>query len=192
MPYRRTWITAITMLFTGTLIWTFAYGPAKRRFVIPDKTVQARSIHEVDGIWNASGVHGRIAVIFARRLNPLGSANALPDGDYLDNAMNHGIVRRAYHIVPDRMWTDVIAENIQNPSLIIQPKIINAGYILLHEGGRIYVEPLSKFIPEQDREKALVVIEPAVWTPEEQARISGFIRSGQLNADLTVIVGEGK
>jgi hypothetical protein len=192
MPLRNACITAIVLLCIGTFVWTFAYGPAKRTFVIPDRTVHVRSVSDIDGIWNASGVHGRIAVIFARRLNQPVSITVLPEGDYLDGAMNHGIVRTAYYIVPDRVWADVLADNLQNPSLIIQPKIIDAGYILLHEAGRIYFEPFSKYIPEQDREKALVVIEPAVWTREEQARISGYIRSGQLPSDLTVIVGEGE
>lgn len=193
MPYKKVCIRAIILLSFCVIVWTFAYGPAKRKFVLPDKVVTLRSAYELDSLWHTSGVHGRVAVLFARHMSQPFSLKTFPEMDYLDSAMNHGIVRTAYYIVPDRMWTEVIANNVENPSLIVQPKIIDPGYyILLHEGGRIHVIRFSKFIPEQEGEKSLVVIEPAIWDSEEQGRIEGFIKSGQISSDLTVIVSKPK
>ena len=192
MPFRRVSITAITLLFFGTLIWTFTYGPSKRRYIIPDRTVTVHTAAELDALWHSAGAHGRIAVLFARYLPKKSDGFFFPEIDYLDIAMNHGIVRTAYYVVPDRAWVEAVADNLANPSLIVQPKITDTGYMLLHEGGRIHVVPLSKFIPEQEQEKALVVIDPALWTEQEQSRINGFIRSGQLTTDLVVVINAAK
>ncbi len=192
MPFRNKTIPAIALFSLAVFIWTFAYGPARREFISQDKTVTVHSARDIEELWRSSGVHGRVAVVFARHLSRPFPANTFPEMDYLDAAMNHGIVREAYYIVPDRMWTQVIAESIENPSIIVQPKLTDTGYILLHEDGRIYVIPLSKYIPDLGQEKALVVIEPAIWSSEEQSRIDGFVKSGQLTSDLTVIVGDVK
>lgn len=189
MPFRSVSITAIMLFFFGTLVWTFAHGPAKRSFVIPDKTVAVQSALEVNEHLQSSGVHGRIAIIFARRLNQQFSGGSFPERDYLDTALRHGIVRTAYYIVPDSVWSEVAAENLMR-TLIVPPKTTETGFIVLHVGGRIHVMPLSKYVPEQ--EKALVIIEPRAWSQKELSRIESFLESGQLASDLTVIIGEMK
>ncbi|MDO8282431.1 MAG: hypothetical protein Q7U10_07395 [Thermodesulfovibrionia bacterium] len=179
-------ITAIMLFFFCVLVWTFTYGPAKRSFIIPDKTVAVKSAEDIDSIWHSSGVHGRVAVLFTRHLNRQFSGIAIPETDYLDRAMRHGIVRTAYHIVPDIFWSEVVLEIMARQELIVPLIATDTGYIFLHEGGRVHVMPLSKYIPGQ--EKALVVIEPGVWTQKEDSRIDGFIKSGQLSTDLVLII----
>ena len=192
MPYRRAGITVIMLFFFGVIVWTFSYGPARRTFVIPDKTVTVRSASELDSLWHSSGVHGRVTVIFARHLKLLSLGSSFPDGSYLDYAMRRGIVRKAYYVVPDSFWSEIVSVNMMTGALIVPLKVTDTGFLLLHEGGRIHVMPLSKYIPEPDREKALVVIDPALWTKQELARIDGFIRSGQISSDLKVVVGDEK
>lgn len=190
MPFRSATIAAIMLFFFSILIGAFAYGPAKRTFVIPSKTVTVRSASELNDLWHSSGVHGRIAVIFTRHLNHQFSGMTFPETDYVDKAMRHGIVRKAYFVVPDSAWKNVVIEYRGRLEYIVEPIVTDTGFMILHEGGRIHVMPLSKYIPELGQEKALVVIEPSVWTQQEQARIDGFIRSGQLASDLIVIVGK--
>ncbi len=192
MPYRSVSIILIILFSFGVIVLTVIYGPAKRSFVSPERTVTVRSADELDRLWHSSGVHGRVAVIFARHLNQQFSGLAFPEMDYLDQGMRHGIIRRAYYIVPDRFWPEVVLEYRALLTYIIEPKATDTGFMILHEGERIHAMPLSKYIPEQDQEKALVVIEPAVWTPQEQTRIDGFIKSGQLVSDLIVTIGRAK
>jgi len=189
MPFRSLNITAIILFFFGVLVWTFTYGPAKRTFVVPDKTITVQAVSEIDGLWHSSGLHGRIAVIFAHHLNLLSLGSSFPDGSYLDNAMYHGIVRTAYYIVPDRFWSEIVSLNMMAGELIIPLKPADTGFIMLHEAGRIHIMPLSKYIPEQDQEKALVVLEPRVLSQKELSRIDGFIKTGQLATDFIAVVG---
>lgn len=188
MPFRSVSISAIIFFFIGVIVLTFTYGPAKRSFVIPDKTIVVRSAGEIESLWHSSGVHGRIAVIFTRHLNQQFSGIAFPEMDYLDTAMRHGIVRTAYYIVPDRFWSDVVLENRAYRKYIVLPKVTDTGFMIFHVGGRIHVMPLSKYIAEQEKEKALVVIEPQVWSQKEYSRIDGLIKSGQLATDLLALI----
>lgn len=190
MPRRNFTITAIVLFCISSIIFTFSYGPAKRIFVIPNKTVSAQSSREIDTIWHSSDVHGRIAVIFARHLNQQFSGNAFPETDYIDTAMRQGIVRTTYLIVPDKVWSEVVSEYILQRSLIVPLKPTDSGFIILHEGGRIHVMPLSKYVPELGKEKALIVIERGVWSQQENFRIDNYFRSGSLTADLVVTIGE--
>lgn len=192
MPLRRVSITAIILFCSGVLLWIFTYGPAKRIFVVPDRTVTLRSAGEIDDLWRSSGIHGRIAVIFTRHLNHQLSGIAFPEMDYLDRALRQGMVRKVYYVVPDRFWAAVVLEHRERMEYIIEPRTTDTGFMILHEGGRIHAMPLSKYIPELENEKALVVIETAPWSQEEQTRIEGFLRSGQLRTDLTVIIGQPK
>ncbi|TAN38698.1 MAG: hypothetical protein EPN25_13320 [Nitrospirae bacterium] len=194
MPYRNVSITAISLIFVCVIVWTFVYGPAKRTFVSPDKIETVKSAEELDKLWHSAGVHGRVAVIFTRYLNKQFAGASFPEMDYIDNAMRHGIIRTVYYIVPDRFGAEIVSDYYLkwDSTFIVPPKLTDTGLIILHDGGRIYVMPLSKYIPDQEQEKALVVIEDAVWTPQERDRINGFTRSGQLASDLTAIVSESK
>lgn len=192
MPFRSISIYGIVLFFIGVIIWTFEYGPAKRSFIIPGKTVSVNSAEELVSLLHTSGVHGRAAVIFARYINNKFSGSDFPDIDYIDIAMRRGMIRTAYLIVPDRFGSEVVSDLYLrwDVSFIVPPKITDYGLIVLQDGGRIHVMPLSKYVAEQEQEKALVVIEEAVWLPMERARIDGLIRHGQLTSDLTVLVSK--
>jgi len=187
MPYRNITIPAIVLLFVGTVIWTFTYGPVRRGFVSPEKTVTLHSAGEIEDLWESTGVRGRTAVIFARHLNLPALGSSYPDGSYLDTAMRHGMVRKAYYVVPDRVWPETASlQKTAGGVLMAPPQVTRSGYFLLHEGGRIYVMPLSKYNPI--KEKALVVIESAAWSPEEHLKIDHLFRLGLLSTDLMIVV----
>lgn len=188
MPRRNITITVITLFCIVTIAFTFMYGPAKRIFIEPSKIVSVRSALELDTIWRSTGVHGRIAVIFVRHLNPQLSGAGFPETDYLDNAMRQGIVRTTYVIIPDSAWPEVVTEYLSNPSLIVPLKTTDTGFMLLHEGGRIHVRPLSKYVPSSGKEQALIVIEQGIWTRLESKKIDDYLRSGLQAADLVVSV----
>ena len=192
MPY-RTVVTAVAILFlTGVIAGTFSYGPSKRKFVEPRQSVTVPSAQALTQLWDSTGVHGRVAVIFARHLNQQFSGGSFPEMDYLDKAMRRGLVRKAYYIVPDRAWPQVVSENIAGMRELIVPfKTTDAGFTLLHIGGRINVMPLSKYIPE-GTEPVLTVLEPEAWSPQEQFRINTLFSSGLLTADLQVTIAAGK
>lgn len=180
----------IILLFAGSIVFTFTYGPSKRTYVTPNRTVSAQSASAVDALWHSSGVHGRIAIIFARHLNQQFSGKGFPEMDYIDRAMRHGLVRSVYYIVPDSAWSEVATENISNPQLLAPIKTTDNGFMLLHEGGRIHVMPLSKYIPEQEKEKALVVIERRVWSRQEHFRINNHLKSGLLTTDFLIFIAD--
>jgi len=190
MPRRNVTIPAIVLLFVGTIMWTFTYGPVRRGFVNPDKTITLHSAGEIETLWESTGVRGRTAVIFARHLNLLSLGSSYPDGSYLDNAMRHGIVRKAYYVVPDRAWPEVSSVQKLPGALMAPPGSTRSGFFVLHEGGRIYAMPLTRF--SAIREKALVVIEPAAWSPEERSRIYHLLRINFLATDLMVVVDRGE
>ncbi len=191
MPY-RTVVTALVILFLVAVIaGTFSYGPSKRKFVEPRQSVTVPSAQALTQLWESTGVHGRIVVIFARHLNQEFSGGSFPEMDYLDKAMRRGLVRKAYYIVPDRAWPQVVTENIARRELIVPLKTTDAGFTLLHIGGRINVMPLSKYIPE-GIETVLTVLEPEAWSPQEQFRIDTLFSSGLMTADLQVTIVPGK
>ena len=60
------------------------------------------------------------------------------------------------------------------------------GFIGIFNAGRVYIMPLSKL--SNIREKALLILEPAVWTPDELSRIAGMLRAGEITSDLAIII----
>jgi hypothetical protein len=177
-------ISAIILFFSGVLVWAFTYGPAKRTFVNPGKTITVKTVGEIEKLWQSSGVHGRTAVIFARYPKQDLSGSDFPAREYLETAMRHGIVRRAYFIVPDKFWSDLVSEMLGRKF-----KTTDNGFIVADDGGRILFMPLSKYVPEGD-EKALVALEPAAWSPQEHLRINTLLSSGLMASDLLVTIGD--
>lgn len=189
MPCRIVSIPLILLLCIATIAFTFMYGPSRRTFVEPAKSVTVHSAQELVSLWKSSGMHGRNVVIFARHLNPAFSVSLFPEVDYLESVMHSGIVRKAYFIVPDSTWNEAVSESLQRASIVL-PKTTATGILLLQDGGRIQVIPLSKYIPEQTNEKSLVVIEEGAWTRQDRFRIDNYFRSGLLTSDLVVHIGD--
>lgn len=174
----------ITIFFITILAGTFTFGPFKRKYASPAKVVSVKTAQEIDSLWHSSGVHGRIAIIFARHLDQQFSKKKFPEIDYLDKAMRHGIIRTVYYVTPDITWSEVVSEYLMERELMAPLKSTDTGYRLLHEAGRINAMPFSKYIPQQ--EKALIIIEKGIWTQTEQNRIENYLKAGFLQTDLLI------
>lgn len=188
MSHRKITAIAIILFCIASIIFTFAYGRAKRIFVDQKKSVTIYSAQELNTLWHETGVHGRIAVIFARHLTPQSPDSGFPEMDYLDNAMRQGRVRTTYVVVPDRFWPEVVNEQLYSPKLIVPLKTTDTGFLLLHEGGRIHVMPLSKYIPASGKEMALIVIEQNIWSQQESDKIAAYLNLELQPADLIVTI----
>lgn len=175
----------ILTLFVIALIVAFAYGPRQIKHLSIRQSVSVATAGELDQLWHANGVHGRIAVLFTRHMKPQQDSR-FPEIDYLDKALQEGIVRKAYIIIPDSVWVTSMVEILQDESVIIVPMKTDSGAILLHRGGRIHILPLSQYIP--NAEMSLVVYEPTFWSEQERFRIEGMLATQQLDADLVALV----
>lgn len=184
-------INILIFMFLGAVVaWAALYGPSQRSFVVPGKSETVTSARELDRIWQNSGVRGRIAVIFSRRLQPHKLAqDSFPEYDYLETALRRGVVRAVYHVVPDRDWSQVVSDYLAM-EMIVSLKPTDEGFVVLHDGGRINVLPLGKYLPT-NTEQTLVVLDRVSWSRDEHSRINAMISSGLLATDLLVTIADG-
>lgn len=174
------------MFFFSVLSMTVVYGPMQRTFAAFHRVVSVSSPSEIRQIWDSAGVRGRAAVLFTRHLNGELEGNVFQEDTYIQMAMHRGIVRVVYYVVPDSVWNEVIYEN-RFSDWILPHKPTASGFAMLFEGGRVNVLPLSRFWP-QAGEKALVVLEPAIWSKDDLSHIASLIKSKSLGTDLLALV----
>lgn len=181
-PRMRT-VGWIMLLVAGALVFSLGYGPLSRKFVTPPRCEVAESPAEIARLWTSSRVKGRVAVLFTRRLNGEVVGKEVETAvKYLEDAMQHGMVRTVYHVVPDTAWGEVAEKLSRMPG--VRP--IESGFAILFGAGRVHVLPLSRFAPI--REKALVVVAPAEWTTEEFGVIANLIKQQRVSADLLTVL----
>ena len=175
-------LNAGILLFSlAVLGLTFLYGPWRRSFVPTPRVVLASSAGDIERLWEKNRVRGRIALYFTRYLN----AERGPDSSevkFTELAMNHGLVRTVYHVVPDSAWPQV-RENLAKWPVV---RSTRAGLVAIFEDGRVHVLPLSQFAPIQ--EQTLVVVEPGVWTGDELKQIARLADGGGFTPDLLVVI----
>lgn len=177
--------TIIVTLFVSALIVAFIYGPNQRKNTSIRQSASVATAGELEQLWHANGVHGRIAVLFTRHMKPQ-QDGSFPEIDYLDTALQEGVVRKAYIIIPDAVWVKSMVEILQDESVIIVPRKTDSDAILLHRGGRIHIMPFTRFIPPT--ETSLVVYEPTFWSEQERLRVEGMLATRQLDADLVAVI----
>jgi hypothetical protein len=131
--------------------------------------------------WEKTGVKGRVAICFTRYLNAV-SVKESTDLKVTERSMETGILRKVYHIAPDSAWPEIRSALSKMNGV----RTTQDGYIGIFENGRVYINPLSSF--SQLSEKALIIIEPKVWTAAELLKISGKLKSGSISSDLVVII----
>jgi hypothetical protein len=183
MPYRKTTMACIFVFTCVTLFFSYTYGPLCRTYATPPRVVTVENDTGIYQLWKSAGLKGRIVVLLSSKLNAQIGMNI--SNEYMELAMRHGIVRTVYQIVPDSAWPKVFAEDLER-QMPTPPKASDTDVALLLEAGRINVMPLSRFWPSA--EKAIIVIEPDTWSPDEQSYILRLIQSGKLATDFIVIV----
>lgn len=178
----RAVITGIIVLFISVVAYTYLYGPWQRSFNAQSPQVlKAESTEQIARILDSAGVKGRIAICFTRYLNALESKES-KGFTVTESSMEKGIFRRVYHIAPDRAWPE-ISDSLSKRNGI---RPISEGFIGIFDYGRVYIMPLSRF--SQSTEKALIIVEPKVWTEDELKQIVSKLKSGSISSDLVIII----
>jgi hypothetical protein len=136
---------------------------------------------QLEQLWQNSGVKGRTLVTFTRYLNATESKDT-KEIEATERAMEKGIIRRVFHIVPDHVWNEVS----KNLSGRVGMRPTPEGFIGIFEYGRVYILPLSRFSPPT--EKSLLVVEPKIWSKAELDKIIANLQSGELAADLVAVI----
>ncbi len=181
MPKQISLLAGSVIFFFAVIAFTFFYGPLQRRFVASPTVLSVDSSAQIADAWEATGVKGRIAICFTRYLNAVESKEST-DMKVVERSMEHSLVRRVYHITPDAAWPEIQRELKKWYSM----RPTAEGFIGIFKDGRVYIMPLSKFTSLS--EKALVIVEPKVWSRDELMRIAGKLQSGQISSDLTVVI----
>ena len=172
MPLRQIYLcSAIILFFCTVLIFSIYYGPSQRISISAPNVIPVGSSYQLENVWQSSGVKGRTLILFTRYLNAV-EAMESKELKATERAMELGIVRRVFHIVPDRSWKEV-SKNLEGRKGIYQTK---DGFIGVFEFGRVYIQPLSHFTPPL--EQSLVVVEPKVWSEDDFTQIIGYLDQG--------------
>jgi hypothetical protein len=174
-------LAGIAVFFLSVVAFSFLYGPSQRSFNSTPQVLLAESPGQIAQILDASGVKGRIAICFTRYLNASETMDS-KDPTVTEGAMAKGIFRRVFHVAPDGAWPEISATLLKRNGIRPTPE----GFIGIFENGRVYITPLSRF--SRISEKAVVVVEPKVWTSDELKLIAARLKSGNISSDLVVII----
>jgi hypothetical protein len=166
MPARAFTTLAILALAVAAVSVATLYGPARRRYVTPPRVVSVPSASGLYELWEGLGVRGRVAVVLARDLVPAEAVVETEGVAAIGRAMHRGIVREARHVLPDERWTEA-RFNLSQVSIYWPSEV---GFLGAFEDGRVHVLPLSRL--RRMNERALVVLDPTVWSDDELQRIA--------------------
>jgi len=178
---RRALLTAIVIFFCSVILFSYFYGPTRRTFASRTTVLSVQSTEQVLQAWETSGLKGRVAICFTRYLNALETKESQA-AKATELAMNHGIIRKVYHVPPDSAWGEIQGSLSRRNDMRQTP----GGFIGIFDDGRVYITPLSRFTPAP--EPALILVEPKIWSRDELLRIAELLSSGRLAADLVIMV----
>ena len=173
---------AIILLITAILLCTEVVAPLQRVFLTVPRCESAQFPEEIFNAWQNQKLHGRTAIVFTRRLN--GEAVGKESEStmkYLEESLQQGIIRTAYHYVPDESWSEV-----SNVLTKWNAGDSEKGFTLMYGGGRMRVLPLSRFV--NIGEKALVVVAPAEWNSAGNEAILKLVRTRKLATDYLFVL----
>ncbi len=172
----------ILVISLTVVIFFHQYGKYCRIFIHPYRIVQVASTTELYNLFESSGVRGRILIILSRKYILGEHEYVSPAVKEIERAVQHGIVRKIYNIIPDDSWPEIN----WNLSLVSNYWKTASGFAGAFEDWRVNVVPYSRFIPPE--EKSLVVVDPQVFTTKEYEQIALRIKNGNLNADIIAII----
>lgn len=182
MSQRLLSIFAILVVSSAILIFTGVVAPLQRVFLTAPRCESAQFPEEIFNAWQKQKLHGRTAIVFTRRLN--GEAVGKESEStmkYLEESLQQGIIRTAYHYVPDESWNEV-----SNVLTKWNAGDSEKGFTLMYGGGRMRVLPLSRFVTIG--EKALVVVAPAEWSSAGNETILNLVRTRKLATDYLFVL----
>lgn len=182
MPQRLLSILAILVVSAAILIFTGVVAPLQRVFLTIPRCESAQFPEEIFNAWQKQKLHGRTAIVFTRRLN--GEAVGKESEStmkYLEESLQQGIIRTAYHYVPDESWSEV-----SNVLTKWNAGDSEKGFTLMYGGGRMRVLPLSRFVTID--EKALVVVAPAELSSAGNETVLSLVRTRKLATDYLLVL----
>lgn len=174
-------LAGITVFFILIMVLSFLYGQTRRTFVSPPKVIVLESTEQIAQTWDSSGVKGRITICFTRYLNALEEKES-KNVKVTELSMQKGIIRRVFHITPENAWTEIRGALSKRNDM----RPTSEGFIGLFDYGRVYIMPLSR--SPRIEEKALIIVEPKVWTHEELLQIVEKLKTGRISSDLVIII----
>ena len=174
-------LASIIVFFFSVVAFSSFYGPSRRTFASPPKVLSADTSDQITKAWESSGVKGRVAICFTRYLNALESKES-KEPLITELALDHGIVRKVFHVVPENAWPEVQKALSKRDDMRQTPEC----FIGIFNNGRVYISPLSKLPPID--EKALLIVEPKVWSQEELTQIGDKLKTGRLSSDLLIVI----
>jgi hypothetical protein len=181
MAKHITLLAGITVFFIAVVVFSYLYGPMRRSFVSTTKVLLVESTEQTAQAWETSGVKGRITICFTRYLNALEEKES-KNVKVTELSMQKGIIRRVFHITPDNAWPEISGALSKRNDMRPTPD----GFIGLFDYGRVYIMPLSR--SPLIEEKALIIVEPRVWSHEELLQIVDKLRTGRISSDLVIII----
>jgi len=182
MPVKhRVLLAGITISFFAVIAFTYLYGPSQRSFNARPQVLSVASNDQIAKAFESTGVKGRIAICFTRYLNALEGKDS-KDLKVTETSMEQGIIRRVYHVTPDSAWQEISSALSKRKG--IRP--IPEGFIGIFDNGRVYIMPLTRF--SHLKEKALIIVEPNIWTQDELKQIASKLHDGSISSDLVLII----
>jgi hypothetical protein len=135
-------------------------------------------------IWKESGVRGQILIHFDRKINSDVFSGTLTNSNYITAAMRDNIIRKAYHVIPDKAWDEVNMKLKNISSMSENGKII-----------RITIEGVPVLIVKMDDipsigETVLLNINGNFWSDKEIRRMLESLRNGAIDTDIVSFSGK--
>ncbi len=174
----------ISLFLAGVVLFLTSTALSQRRMVHPPQVHLLSRPQDAYDVWIEKNVHGRTLLLFDRFLNA--EARGLPAGpdNYVYLAIEHGLVRKVYHIIPDRMWAEVSAALAKNAWAVPT----GSGYrMAAAEGVPVRIVPLSLFEPGD--ETYLVNLNGGLWSGEEVRAIAGMLAGKRTRFDVLTVCG---
>lgn len=177
-------VASIAVMTAGLYLLTEWYPYSVRRTLAVQQHMSLHSPAEICTRLQALGVKGRTAVVFSRQLiGHMTLEGTQVNVSYLlEDALQQGIVRRVYHVVPDAAWDEVVKEGDR----FWPVRHVGNEPIILFGAGRVYLLPLSRL--RHIQEKVLVLTNGPDWGVNDMKRIDQLLR-GTLSADVLMDLG---
>lgn len=158
-------------------------GASHRRYLQTPRVLRITEQNDSFSVWSEHNVQGRVLFLFDSPLNIYREATK-QENQYLFLAIEKGIVRKIYHVIPDALWHDV------SSSLQKQKDVVRSGEgfrMAVYEGVSVYIMRMQD-IPRIN-EPALVSINGDLWSDIELARIFQRLTLGIPESDLVTLSG---
>jgi hypothetical protein len=156
-------------------------GNSGRRMLPTLEVERVRAPEEALAAWRRHGVRGRVLVHFARHVAMSAERGPASPQTYLLRALEEGVIRRVYHVIPDDAWPEVDAVLASRDGV---ERGTGGSFRLQKAGAPIVVISRSGLPPLP--EPALVTVEADRWSPDALASIVARLRQGSPKSDLVL------